>query len=86
MKLKQRIKITGQLIEDKKPTTLLVTGDPIRAMNTAEEWAKEFPEAAVVAEWGYFKPEEISSAKKKALSNLLGVLCAPLNLNLSPLK
>jgi large subunit ribosomal protein L7/L12 len=48
MKLKQRIKITCQLMTDEKPTTILVTSNHILAANTAEEWAKTLETAKIL--------------------------------------
>ncbi len=76
--MKQNIKLIGQLIEDEKPVTLVTTKSLIKISRTVSEYISVFPDIFLTAEWGYFKPQ-ISSKKKKAISNLLYILNSPIN-------
>jgi hypothetical protein len=73
----QKIKLTGQLINENKSTVLLISSDINKINETANEYLEVFPDIFLFAEWGYFKPA-ISKEKKKAIANLFSVLNAPL--------
>lgn len=74
---KEKIKLIGQLLEDSKPTTLIIAENLTEIGKTAREYKAAFPDIFLSAEWGYFK-SEISNAKREALSNLFFVLNSPL--------
>lgn len=76
-----KIKVTGQLIDDSKPTILVVTSDIKVVDEIAKEYLKAFPEMVIQAEWGYFR-SYISPSKKIALGNLLNALKGRNSLNL----
>jgi len=74
----QKIKLIGQLIDDNKPVTLIVTNDLLKVNKTVNEYQSVFPDIFLTAEWGYFKTP-ISESKKRALANLLYTLQTPWN-------
>jgi len=73
----EKIKLIGQLIDDKKPVTLIVTDNYWDLDKTISEYKSVFPDIFLTAEWGYFKTP-ISTEKKKALGNILHILQSPL--------
>ena len=74
----EKIKLTGQLIDDPNPTILVVSEDIVKIKEVADEYKAIFPDIFLNAEWGYFK-YQIPIQKKKAIINLLYVLHTPLN-------
>ena len=73
----QKIKLVGQLIDDQKPTILIISNDIKEIDKAVKEYQEIFPDIFLSAEWGYFKPQ-ISNEKKKALGNLFSALNVPL--------
>lgn len=72
----ERIKVTGQLI-DEKPVVLDVVDTLEQGQKVIEEYQEVFPDIFISAEWGYFK-KIISKEKKKALAHLLTTLFGPI--------
>ena len=75
---KIRIKVTGQLIDDKAPTVLGVVDSGEEADAIAADYLNVWPEMVIKTEYGYFK-KLISRAKAAALANLFNVLTSPMN-------
>ena len=72
-----KIKLSGQLITDKKPTIILISNNPCLIQKAAKEYLEVYPEIFLSAEWGNFKPI-FTADQKIAISNLLYVLQSPI--------
>jgi hypothetical protein len=73
----KKMKLIGQLITDDKPVVLAISANADEIIQTAKEYEEVFPDIFLHCEWGYFQTP-VSAEKKRALSNLFGVLNAPL--------
>jgi hypothetical protein len=73
----EKMKLTGQLITDEKPVILAISANADEILQTVKEYKEVFPDIFLHCEWGYFQTP-ISNEKKRALSNLFGILNAPL--------
>lgn len=73
----EKIKLTGQLIDDPKPVVLAVCSDIWEIRSIVDEYKSVFPDIFLNAEWGHFKIP-ISIEKARALNNLFNCLNAPL--------
>ena len=74
----EKVKLVGQLLDDKKPVTLAVEEDLSKIDQIAKEYKQVFPDIFLSCEWGYFK-KPISTEKRNALAGLFASLNAPLN-------
>ena len=75
--LKEKIKLTGQLIEDKYPVILAIEDNLLKIKPIVEEYQDTFPGIFLTCEWGYFK-KPISQEKARALANLFKTINSPL--------
>ena len=74
----EKIKLTGQLLNDKSPTTLAIEENLSKIEPIVKEYQSTFgDELFLKCEWGYFK-KPISQQKALALANLFHILNSPL--------